>query len=308
MKYGKLLTTSIALVGGGLTLAGCSSWSYSPAMRGNPNSESYNLGAGQAQAPTSPTTFTQGLAMEYSGFATSLASTPMTTQSGDWVDADYFSRKSLKADGGEMVQPENNGNWLVPLEYGYGFRTQLADGRKRLVTALDTGSRDRAPALSARAQVRYDCWVEQMERDWQIGSKGTCRSEFLAALDELEGGTKSGATLPPPAARGYNVFFDFDKSTLTVDGRLIVDAAANAARSDGSVRISLLGKADRSGTDPYNMSLSERRGDTVRHALLADGITSDRIVERWVGEREPPVPTEDGVREPRNRVVEVALH
>jgi OOP family OmpA-OmpF porin len=308
MKHGKFLMTSIALVGGGLTLAGCSSWSYSPAMRGNPNSEAHNLGAGQARSPANPTNFTQGLAMEYSGFATSLVSTPMTTQSGDWVDADYFSRKSLKADGGETVLPENNSNWLVPLEYGYGFRTELADGRRRLVSALDAGSRDRAPALSARAQVRYDCWVEQMERDWQMGSKGTCRSEFLAALDELEGGPKAGASVPPAAARGYNVFFDFDKSTLTVEGRGIIDAAANAARSDGTVRITLLGKADLSGTDPYNMSLSERRGDTVRHALLADGITSDRIVERWVGKREPPVPTADGVREPRNRVVEVALH
>jgi len=276
-------------------------------MRGNPNSESHNLGAGQANAPTNPTTFTQGLAMEYSGFATSLASTPMTTQTGDWVDADYFSRKSLKADGGEMVLPENNGNWLVPLEVGYGFRTQLTDGRKRLITVFDAGSRDRAPALSARAQVRYDCWVEQMERDWQLGSKGTCRSEFLAALDELEGGPKSAAVVAPSAARGYNVFFDFDRSTLTVEGRQIIDAAANAARSDGTVRITLLGKADLSGTDPYNMSLSERRGDTVRHALLADGVTSERIVERWVGKREPPVPTEDGVREPRNRVVEVGL-
>jgi len=308
MKYGKLLTTSIALVGGGLTLAGCSSWSYSPAMRGNPNSESQNLGSGQAGAPASPTNFTQGLAMEYSGFATSLASTPMTTQSGDWVDADYFSRKSRKADGGEMVLPENNGNWLVPLESGYGFRTQLADGRRRLVTVLDAGSRDRAPALSARAQVRYDCWVEQMERDWQIGSKGTCRSEFLAALDELEGGPKSGATVPPPVARGYNVFFDFDKSTLTPEGRRIVDAAASAAGGTGTVQITLVGKADLSGTDPYNMSLSQRRSDTVRHAFLADGVTSDRIVERWVGKRQPPVPTEDGVREPRNRVVEVGLN
>jgi len=307
MKHRKVFMTSIALIGGGLTLAGCSGWSYSPAMRGNPNTESHNLGSGQANAPASPTTFTQGLAMEYSGFATSLSSTPMTTQSGDWVDADYFSRKSLKADGGEMVLPENNSNWLVPLEDGYGFRTQLADGRKRLLTVLDAGSRDRAPALSARAQVRYDCWVEQMERDWQLGSNGTCRSEFLTALDELESGPKSGASAPPPAARGYNVFFEFDKSTLTVEGRQIVDAVAAAAKGDASVRITLVGKADLSGTDPYNMSLSQRRADTVRHTLLADGVTSDRIAERWVGEREPPVPTENGVREPRNRVVEVGL-
>jgi hypothetical protein len=236
------LDTSIALPGGGLTLAGCSGWSYSPATRGNATSEPRNLGDGQAHAPTSPTNFTQGLAMEYSGFATSLASIPMTTQSGDWADADYFSRKRLKADGGETVLPENKGNWLVPLEYGYGFRTQLADGRKRLVGVLDAGARDRTPALSARAQVHYDCWVEQMERNWQLGSTGTCRSKFLAALDELEAGPKSRASVPPPPARAYDAFFDFDKSTLTAEGHRLVDAAASAVGSNGTVEIILGGQ------------------------------------------------------------------
>jgi hypothetical protein len=32
----------------------------------------------------------------------------------------------------------------------------------------------------------------------------------------------------------------------------------------------------------------------VRHAFVADGMMADRIIERWVGKREPPVPTEDG--------------
>ena len=250
--------------------------------------------------------------MEYSGLASSLSRTAMTTQSGDWVDADYFSRKSLKADGGSVVLPENNSNWLVPLEDGYGFRTQLADARKRLITVLDAGARDRSPALAARAQVRYDCWVEQMERDWQLGSTGSCRGDFFAALDELEGVAKPAAAAPaaaPAAAlRGYDVFFDFDKSSLTVEGRQVVDAAADAARGGGPVRITLLGKADLAGTDPYNMALSQRRADTVRNTLLADGIKSDQIAERWVGDREPPVPTQPGVREARNRVVEVALH
>ncbi len=310
MKHRKLLTTSIALVSGGLALAGCSGWSYAPPMRGNPNTETGNLSEGRTGAPSAPTNFTQGLAMEYSALAVSLSTTPMTTQSGDWVDTDYFSRKSMKADGGAVVLPENNGNWLVPLEYGYGFRTQLADGRKRLITVLDAGARDRSPALAARAQVRYDCWVEQMERDWQLGSTGSCRGDFLAALDELENGAKplAGTSAPPPPARGYNVFFDFDKSTLTVEGRQVVDAAATAARSGGTVQLTLLGKADLAGTDPYNMSLSHRRADTVQSAFLADGLTSDQIAVRWVGDREPPVPTEAGMREPRNRVVEVGLH
>lgn len=297
-----VLTTSLALLGGGLTLAGCG-WSYAPPMRGNANSEPMNLASAQARAPQNPANFRQGLAMEYASLASTMSTTPMTTQSGNWVDADYFSRKGLKADQGGAVLPENNSNWLVPLESPNGFRTELADGRKRLVTALDAGGRERAPAIAARAQVRYDCWVEQMERDWQIGSKGTCRSEFLAALGELEGVPKVAA-----AARGYNVFFDFDLSMLTPEGRRIVDAAAVAARDDGSVQITLLGKADLSGTDPYNMSLSERRADTVRNTLLAEGVTSDRIGTRWVGDREPPVPTESGVREPRNRVVEITIH
>ncbi len=308
MKRRNILTTPLALLSGSLALAGCSGWSYEPPMHGNVMTEPTNLAAGEAAAPKAPATFTQWLATDYSGLASTLSTTPMTTSSGDWVDADYFSRKSLKAGSGKMVLPENNANWLVPLEQPYGFRTQLADGRTRLMTALDMGGRDRTPAIAARAQARYDCWVEEMERDWQRGANGTCRTEFLAALDEMESGAKSGASIPLAPAREYSVFFDFDKSSLSPEARRTIDAAADAVRSDSELQIVLVGKADLTGTDPYNMSLSHQRADIARDAFLADGVPLDRIDTRWVGEREPPVPTANGVREPRNRVVEVTLH
>jgi OmpA-OmpF porin, OOP family len=53
------------------------------------------------------------------------------------------------------------------------------------------------------------------------------------------------------------------------------------------------------------MALSHRRADAVHKALVADGLSADQIEEHWVGMREPPVPTAKGVREPRNRVVEI---
>src|SRR5262249_25708166 len=80
-------------------------------------------------------------------------------------------------------------------------------------------------------------------------------------------------------------------------------SVAGVIHRDDSARIDLVGKADRVGTDAYNMKLSERRANTVHDALVADGVSTDRIGVRWVGEREPPVPTADGVYEPRNRVV-----
>ena len=82
---------------------------------------------------------------------------------------------------------------------------------------------------------------------------------------------------------------------------------AQATKGQPNVHIRLVGKADLTGTDPYNMALSHRRADTVRARLRADGVDDKMIDETWDGFRNPPVPTAKGVREPRNRVVEVQL-
>jgi OmpA-OmpF porin, OOP family len=305
MNHRNLVATSFALLGLAL-LAGCSNWSSAPPMRGNVFLEQFNLPAAQQSAPAAAASFNDALAREYAGLATHLRD-----QDRDWADADYFARKSLAAGHGQVVVPEDNSNWLVPLEVPLQTRHELTDGRRRLVAALDGGARERQPALAARAQERYDCWVERMEDDWRSAIDGPCHAEFIAALNELEHGTVQPAAAPqapPPAAtRQYNVYFDWDKSVLTPDARKIVDQVAGQVKADNS-RVAITGKADLSGTDAYNMALSHRRADAVREALQSDGVPADRIEERWVGMREPPVPTAAGVREPRNRVVEINFH
>jgi OmpA-OmpF porin, OOP family len=294
---------SCALLGAA-ALAGCSDWSSSPAMRGNAVLEPFNLPAAQQAAPSNPADFNQALAADYAGLATHLSD-----QEHDWADADYFARKGLAAGHGKVVVPEENSNWLVPLEVPLETRTSLADGRRRLVAVLDAGARQRQPLLAARAQERYDCWVERMEDDWQAAIAGPCHDDFMAALGELEGGAlqPAAAVQPPPAAtRQYNVYFNFDKSDLTPDARKIIEQVAVQAKRDGS-RVTITGKADLSGTDAYNMSLSHRRADAVRQALGAAGVPAGGIDEHWVGMRQPPVPTAPGVREPRNRVVEISF-
>jgi OOP family OmpA-OmpF porin len=116
---------------------------------------------------------------------------------------------------------------------------------------------------------------------------------------------------PPPAAvapskQMFIVFFEFDKSALTADGKNVVDAAATAFKS-GKSGIAIAGYTDLSGTQPYNMALSKRRADTVRAALVRDGVPAPAIDESWHGKENPRVPTADGVREPQNRRVEISM-
>ena len=116
---------------------------------------------------------------------------------------------------------------------------------------------------------------------------------------------------PAPAAvapqrQMFIVFFEYDKSTLTADGRRVVDSAAAAYKS-GKSGVAIAGYTDLAGTEQYNLALSRRRADTVKAALVRDGVPAAAIDESWHGKENPRVPTADGVREPQNRRVEITM-
>lgn len=113
---------------------------------------------------------------------------------------------------------------------------------------------------------------------------------------------------PPPAApRLFIVYFEFDKANLTADGARVVHEAAGAFKTTGSAKIMVTGYTDLAGTQQYNLGLSKRRADTVTGALVKEGVPRPAIIEAWRGKENPAVPTPDGVREARNRRVEIVL-
>lgn len=136
----------------------------------------------------------------------------------------------------------------------------------------------------------------------------TTASNAAPASTAASGSSENQAASSTPSHQdGYNVYFAFDRSRLNDKAQDVVNAAVSATQQNETSRIALVGKADLSGTDPYNMALSQRRADKVRDAMVAAGVPADRIDTRWVGDREPPVPTAAGVRDAQNRVVEIAV-
>jgi outer membrane protein OmpA-like peptidoglycan-associated protein len=112
---------------------------------------------------------------------------------------------------------------------------------------------------------------------------------------------------PPKAPTDFIIFFGHDSADLLPEAYVVIRQAAAIAKDQGSARISVVGHADRSGSDSYNDALSLRRASNVKTALVAEGIAEATIGVTAKGETSPLVPTDDGVREPQNRRVDIAL-
>ena len=125
-------------------------------------------------------------------------------------------------------------------------------------------------------------------------------------------GQPATAAVAPPAPQqaappSFMVFFDFDRSDLSAQAQGTIQQAANAYKTKGSARVTATGHADKSGPDAYNMALSLRRANTVKDALVRNGVPATAISVVGRGESMPLVQTADGVREPQNRRVEIVI-
>jgi outer membrane protein OmpA-like peptidoglycan-associated protein len=115
------------------------------------------------------------------------------------------------------------------------------------------------------------------------------------------------APMPPPAPapKVFLVFFDWDRDTVTPEGKAVIQQAAEIFRSGGTVQIQVTGYTDRSGSPAFNQRLSERRANNVASVLSQMGVPRSQMTVSGHGENDNRVPTADGVREPQNRRVEI---
>jgi outer membrane protein OmpA-like peptidoglycan-associated protein len=102
------------------------------------------------------------------------------------------------------------------------------------------------------------------------------------------------------------VFFDSGSARLNQDAVANLDRKEPANWFSCSDRVDIIGHTDRSGSSADNLTLSLRRAETVRDALIARGAPKALfVVVRGVGEDDPLIPTADGVAEPQNNFVEI---
>ncbi len=118
-----------------------------------------------------------------------------------------------------------------------------------------------------------------------------------------------------------DALFAFDRSSIadiTDGGRARLDQLASelVAEKDRIAHIEVVGYTDRLGSDAYNQALSQRRADSVRQYLVADGVPADSIAAEGRGKSDAIVQCAEQARKaliaclaPNRRVVlRVEMH
>ncbi len=225
---------------------------------------------------------------------------------GDYRDSDSFADRAIVAATGNQVEPEKIDARDLPADK----IDELSSARQRLISALSSAAAEAKPVEAARAQVMFDCWMQEQEENLQPADIEACRSAYFVAVGKLEGAPQPKEIVQPEPAPAslpgpFVIYFDFDQAKLTSEGRAVLDDVLRAASASDFSKIVAIGHTDLAGDSRYNSELSRKRAKAVAEFLIESGIARSNLAVSARGQEEPSVPTAQGQREQRNRRVEV---
>ncbi|KPL69012.1 membrane protein [Erythrobacter sp. SG61-1L] len=103
------------------------------------------------------------------------------------------------------------------------------------------------------------------------------------------------------------VTFDVDSSTVKPEFQRTLDTIANSLVTYPNSLIDVMGHTDSTGSDEYNLALSQRRANAVADYLVMRGVSRARVATIGYGERYPVADNNTEYGRAQNRRVELKI-
>jgi len=155
--------------------------------------------------------------------------------------------------------------------------------------------------------VQHDGQQQVLDKAYSATRVRADGSTQAATLTDAEVRASFGTTLAalPGKPATFVLYFLEGKDELTPESKAELERVFTELKRRPLPDIVVIGHTDTVGTLPFNDRLSLARAERMRDSLVALGIPAGRIQAAGRGKREPLVPTDDNVAEPRNRRVEI---
>ena len=243
----------------------------------------------------------------------------------DELDANYFAFKANNILKTKIIRIENPKNWKIPNNY----ENEAKEEYKKISSLLKEEFTFQYPKLVAKLVSGYDCWLEQIEENWQIKDIEYCKNKFTNAYKKILASEISRQSISKKQkseissssvseknksyfikgdkTKSVLVFFNYDSYKLSITEKDKLDNYISTLIKTDSNPIIIYGHTDTKGSKKYNLILSEQRALSVSKYFRKKGINNKLIIKSY-GEDYPLIITGDNVEEENNRRVEVIIN
>lgn len=231
-----------------------------------------------ANAKPTGSAFSQSLHKEYVDLAKA------ELAEGDQGDASHFALKAKEAASGKSVSPDD---FKIRTIGGPAGKT-LKGERTRLISALGGAEAKRKPAVAAKAQGMFDCWMQEQEEGWQSKDIKACRAGYekaMALLTPKKPKKKQKGSSQSP----YTVYFKFDSTDLTEKSEGALYDVMQDVRKFKPKTVHVIAYTDLVGDADYNAKLAEKRASDIEKKLKDAGAKNVTVEAK--GENDPIVDT-----------------
>jgi outer membrane protein OmpA-like peptidoglycan-associated protein len=159
---------------------------------------------------------------------------------------------------------------------------QKAAAEQAALQAKEAAARDKA----ARAQA----------------ATSALRAQLLQQLNEVLQTTDTPRGLVVNMA---DVLFETGKYALSQNAQLKLAKLSGIIRAHPGLNLAIEGYTDNTGSPDFNMTLSQQRGDAVRQFLISQGLSSDIITAKGMGQADPVADNGTAAGRKQNRRVEI---
>ena len=103
------------------------------------------------------------------------------------------------------------------------------------------------------------------------------------------------------------LMFKINSSEISESYKSDLGSAAEVFVKYPETNITIEGHTDDTGSDDYNMTLSEKRAVAVKNFLQSKGVAEQRMTVKWYGETQPKYPNDNEANRQKNRRVELGV-
>ena len=207
----------------------------------------------------------------------------------------YFSSDTHIGMGGFdlfMSRRGEDGQWQKPVNLGFPINTNgdeinffvAADGKTAFISSQREGGNG-----------GYDVYTFELPEDIRSDS-----ADYLATVDVVE-------LAPGDAVVLQNIQFEYNSSALTTDSESGIQILTSFLKRNPNLKVELAGHTDNVGSESYNLKLSSERAESVRKALIINGIDETRLTAKGYGASKPIMTNDTDEHRALNRRTEMII-